>query len=57
VIVQVTRAGNVAGGEGLGVSHVDHDGTLFAQGLGLRWGDAFEFGHGPAPDGWAEASF
>jgi hypothetical protein len=28
------------------VAHVDDDGTLLAQGLGLFRGDSFEFAHG-----------
>ncbi|EPJ95657.1 hypothetical protein CF149_03764 [Pseudomonas psychrophila] len=36
----------MAGGKGLWVTHINNDGALFTQGLGLLWRDTFEFGHG-----------
>jgi hypothetical protein len=32
--------------EGRRVADVDDHGALFTQGLGLFWGDTFEFAHG-----------
>ncbi|MNP24299.1 hypothetical protein D3C76_1170510 [compost metagenome] len=46
MVVQVMRAADMVQGIGLRVADVDHDGTLFTQGLGLFRGDTFEFAHG-----------
>ena len=45
-VVQLLRAGDMQRGICCRISNIDHHRALFAQGLGLFWGDAFEFANG-----------
>jgi hypothetical protein len=46
MVVQVLGAADVQGRESGWITDVNHHGALFAQGLGLFRGNAFEFAHG-----------
>jgi hypothetical protein len=46
MVVQMPGASDVQRGKSCWIADIDHHRALFAQGLGLFWGDTFEFAHG-----------